>query len=288
MARVRGRVSRAARAARDRVGSVWSVSAVAALECPRSPWNGLPGYCRGCNVILEGRRTAWCANECHRAFELNHIWDEARKYVLSKARHTCERKGCKVKTDLQVNHIDPVVGQGYHPSCYHHLDNLEALCRPHHQLETNKQREHRQVHWTEDSLNGSVVLPNSDLGCDLRSDLIRRMLDRASGFPFLFTQEDFDSTGQYRRYRPNTKWPVVRQDLLTNFPEARLWSRDSQVWLPLARYLEGKLQCAGVKKNGERCQRYGDEKYCWQHPEPVKQEIKKAKPKRRKARGARA
>lgn len=264
MAHVSGRITRAAKAAREKVGSVYSTSAVAALECPRSAWRGLPGRCRWCNSELEGKRTAWCSDVCHQEFELNHIFSEGRQVVLRKARWTCEREGCAVRSDLQVNHIDPVVGQGYHPSCYHHLDNLEALCRPHHQIETNAQRQHRQVHWTEDALDGRITLPDSGLEKKLRQDLIRRMLDRASGHPFLLPGEDFEATGLYHRYRPNTKWPVILADLQANYKRARVWEPKEQAWVSLSYYSKPTVRCQGRTGAGKLCSRFGSLQ-CWQH-----------------------
>jgi len=42
--------------------------------------------------------------------------------------------------ELEVNHIEPRRGRGYHSGCHHHLENLETLCRPCHTDETNRQR----------------------------------------------------------------------------------------------------------------------------------------------------
>lgn len=257
--------SRAAKRARAKIGSVWSVSAVAALECAESAWHGEAGHCRRCGVKLTGRRTAWCSDHCHRQFELNHIWDEARQHVLSQARWTCEREGCDVSVDLQVNHINPVVGQGYHPSCYHHIENLEALCRPHHQVETNKQRTYRKANWTQDPLTGRVKIPDASLPEDLRDDLVRRQLDRASGFPFIFDLEKFKSTGEYNRYRPNVKWAVAEADLIENHSSALLWSPKVQAWVSMDKYLMGTGPCGALTGSGDSCLRQSRGPRCWQH-----------------------
>jgi hypothetical protein len=41
---------------------------------------------------------------------------------------------------LEVNHVDPRNGRGYHQGCHHHLDRLESLCHGCHVEETNAQR----------------------------------------------------------------------------------------------------------------------------------------------------
>ena len=46
--------------------------------------------------------------------------------------------------DLEVNHIDPLVGKGYQNSCRHHLDGLETLCHPCHVGVTTQQRRDRE------------------------------------------------------------------------------------------------------------------------------------------------
>jgi hypothetical protein len=50
---------------------------------------------------------------------------------------------CGATENLEVNHIDPLVGRGYSMSCYHHQDNLEVLCHDCHVVVTNAQRRER-------------------------------------------------------------------------------------------------------------------------------------------------
>lgn len=40
---------------------------------------------------------------------------------------------------LEVNHIEPRCGGGYHWGCWNHQDNLETLCHGCHVIETNRQ-----------------------------------------------------------------------------------------------------------------------------------------------------
>jgi hypothetical protein len=40
---------------------------------------------------------------------------------------------------LEVNHIDPRVGQGYNSGCWNHQDNLETLCHKCHVKTTRRQ-----------------------------------------------------------------------------------------------------------------------------------------------------
>lgn len=46
---------------------------------------------------------------------------------------------------LEVNHIEPRVGQGYNAGCHHHLTNLETLCHPCHVIETTRQGRERRL-----------------------------------------------------------------------------------------------------------------------------------------------
>lgn len=264
MGHVPGRVKRAAREAAEAVGSVYSVSAVVALECERSGWKGAAGFCRNCNAELTERRTAWCSDACHAEFEVNHMWGNAKHACLQQADWTCERDGCDREDDLQVNHIQPVVGRGYAPSCWHHADNLEVLCRPHHQIETNLQRQHRQLHWDDDPLTGTIPVPDPSLPEQLRRDLVKRMLDRRSGWPFLLPGESFADTGLFRRYRPNTSWSAALSDLRQRHPEARVWEPAVQRWVRLSYYGSART-CSARIGPSRRCSRGTDTDFCWQH-----------------------
>lgn len=65
--------------------------------------------------------------------------------------------------DLEVNHIVPRNGDGYGVGCWHHLDNLETLCRSCHVEETTRQRRGLPS-WRHDPrpidvIEGRAVLP---------------------------------------------------------------------------------------------------------------------------------
>ena len=126
------------------------------IDCSLSEWKGAEGHCQWCDKSLAGqsRRKVWCSKECGQAFENNHIWNIARHKARKRARYSCTREGCpNPKENLEVNHIDPLVGAGYGPSCFHHASNLEVLCKAHHQIETNRQRaERKEIKIQEDEL----------------------------------------------------------------------------------------------------------------------------------------
>ncbi len=44
---------------------------------------------------------------------------------------------------MEVNHIEPLNGRGYHIGCVHHLDNLQTLCHGCHGKVTLQQRSER-------------------------------------------------------------------------------------------------------------------------------------------------
>lgn len=117
------------------------------IDCTLSEWKGAEGRCQWCNKSLAGqsRRKVWCSKECGQAFESNHIWNIARHKSRKRAGYKCSRESCpNPKENLEVNHINPLVGAGYGPSCFHHASNLEVLCKVHHQVETNRQRNERK------------------------------------------------------------------------------------------------------------------------------------------------
>lgn len=123
------------------------------LACVLSAWTGEVGHCQWCNKALtqKGRRRAFCSSQCYRVFDKNHDWTLARRNARKRAGHKCVREGCTDDTDyIEVNHIIPLVGQGYGPSCFHHEGNLEAICKPHHQIETNRQRDERKLATTKE------------------------------------------------------------------------------------------------------------------------------------------
>jgi 5-methylcytosine-specific restriction endonuclease McrA len=140
----------------------------------------LDGHCDNCGARLEGRRRKWCSDTCalalYRAFSEQHDWDSAREAALERDGRKCVRCGLAEelgplvrngwggttrRSSLSVNHIIPRNGCGYGRGCHHHLDNLETLCWPCHQVETNRQRDERnkQEFERQQALFGNVQGP---------------------------------------------------------------------------------------------------------------------------------
>lgn len=110
-------------------------------SCVLSAWEGDLGDCQWCNAsIRANRRTVFCSDKCRRVWQRNHIWRFARAYARRAAGYTCLTPGCDPpRNQLDVNHIEPLNGAGYGPSCAHHQDNLEVRCKPSHQAITTAQ-----------------------------------------------------------------------------------------------------------------------------------------------------
>ncbi|QBP29732.1 HNH endonuclease [Mycobacterium phage Typha] len=136
--------------------------------CPIIPWVHTPKVCNRCGVALTGRRTQWCSKQCELVFRENHDWNLARRAARRRDGQRCVRCGSdgiprvfvagqqvEVRFDtsawsrhhplLEVNHKTPREGRGYAWGCHHHLEGLETLCRPHHQVETRKQAAQRRA-----------------------------------------------------------------------------------------------------------------------------------------------
>lgn len=95
---------------------------------------------------LPPRRQYWCSAECVALWLSNHEWSAA-SYARLKADHrTCQRCGYVANgvRVMEVNHIVPRVGAGYHQGCHHHQDGLETLCHPCHVIETTRQGRERR------------------------------------------------------------------------------------------------------------------------------------------------
>lgn len=56
-----------------------------------------------------------------------------------RAWHSAEWGELVQACEIEVNHIVPRVGAGYHAGCHHHLDGLETLCHRCHVQVTNAQ-----------------------------------------------------------------------------------------------------------------------------------------------------
>lgn len=143
-------------------------------NCPYSRWGGREGFCRWCDKKLPRNwRTVWCSRDCEKGFDLQHEFASTRVIVRDAARSECRCKPesferrlpdpetgilvtgepmaqhpvcqeCQKCADelgkpLEVNHIVPRIGNTDPYSCLHHVDNLEVLCRWHHNRATEEQ-----------------------------------------------------------------------------------------------------------------------------------------------------
>lgn len=126
----------------------------------------------------------WCSPECSDTYWNNHGWTSASGAALKRDDYRCVRCGSDGGTrrgtcwqdgdpwpcanaerpiqfpgdrrtyyhrelvrvrGLEVNHLIPRNGRGYHESCHHHLDLLETLCHECHLIVTAEQREVRRA-----------------------------------------------------------------------------------------------------------------------------------------------
>lgn len=143
--------SRARGAAYRAVEADWTAALNCAMRAPRV--RGMDAaQCRKLRICfldakpLPARRQHWCSDRCVEVWSKNHEWGWARHARLRIDGDHCVRCGRDgAKVTLQVNHRDPRYGRGYHKGCHHHLDRLESLCPPCHQIETNAQRAARMA-----------------------------------------------------------------------------------------------------------------------------------------------
>ena len=102
----------------------------------RQPGSEFHGNCDLCGKRLPRNKDGsvpknrrWCSKACSNKVTRNHLWSWARKAALLRDKNVCVKCGAAgwgVK--LEVNHIKPLVGRGYHAGCLNHLDNLETVC----------------------------------------------------------------------------------------------------------------------------------------------------------------
>ncbi|MSQ32317.1 MAG: HNH endonuclease [Dehalococcoidia bacterium] len=119
-----------------------------------------PGHCSlaSCDKPLKGRQTRWCSQKCANAFLNQHQWSRAQLVALKRDKYTCQMCGSSIGKQadrrgrmywrrrnhgMEVNHIAPLNGRGYHIGCSHHLDNLQTLCHDCHLTVTLEQRSER-------------------------------------------------------------------------------------------------------------------------------------------------
>lgn len=107
--------------------------------------------CRQCGGPFPNKRcTAYCSQECSKAFETRHLWGWARAEALRRARPPgkdwwrhypkCARCG-RAEGDEEVHHIIPFRNSGHDRwwSCLNHQENLEVLCPACHSEATKAQ-----------------------------------------------------------------------------------------------------------------------------------------------------
>jgi len=109
--------------------------------CSLPVWTGLTARCRWCDAELTGRRTVWCSDACSMQYATNHYWSLAKPAALKRDGKRCIQcaRGWPDVT-LEVNHIIPILGKHSQSGCWHHVEDLETLCREHHLEATAKQR----------------------------------------------------------------------------------------------------------------------------------------------------
>lgn len=101
-----------------------------------TPFADVKGVCDHCGKALVGRQSRWCTEHRYVVFDA-HDWNTARRNARARDGHKCVK--CGSRDSLEVNHIEPRVGQGYGMGCWNHLDNLETLCHACHVVVTKEQ-----------------------------------------------------------------------------------------------------------------------------------------------------
>lgn len=141
--------------------------------CALSRWHGAVDRCRWCDATADG--SGWCGHRCQDDYRRNHWWDHARAAAIVRDGNRCVRcrRGPETVTlaklllralipmgpveaarlwrtpewaqlsqswALEVNHVVPRRGAGYHAGCHHHLQALETLCHGCHAVVTAEQQ----------------------------------------------------------------------------------------------------------------------------------------------------
>lgn len=115
-------------------------------DCTITAWSGADGKCQVCNSeISDKRRTVFCSKKCSLWWERNHVWRKARIATRRRDNYSCIIcNSHKDITPIEVDHIIPVNGVSYNtPSCLHHQDNLQTLCKKHHNDKTSLEAKNR-------------------------------------------------------------------------------------------------------------------------------------------------
>jgi hypothetical protein len=99
--------------------------------------------CLLCDKPLPKRRRKYCSDECSNLYFVHFIgplwWNSAKAAALRRAVNRCEHIDsfgirCETTVRLEVHHIEPLGKyEGYHNNPKNKLENLQVLCRPHHE-----------------------------------------------------------------------------------------------------------------------------------------------------------
>ena len=94
-----------------------------------------------CGKKLTGRQRKYCSRQHSKAVTDNHRYTNAKRRIKSvNAYYRCEI--CQEffkNSDIDVDHIEPCIGQHGTWGCHHHQDNLRLLCKPCHKAVTKEQ-----------------------------------------------------------------------------------------------------------------------------------------------------
>lgn len=110
-------------------------------QCEHRPYRHDSERCNRCGKALPPGRSQWCSTACNKRDSQDHYWPLARKAAIKRDKGRCLT--CESSDRLEVNHIEPRLGQGYNAGCWHHPENLETLCHDCHVKVTNSQRKAR-------------------------------------------------------------------------------------------------------------------------------------------------
>lgn len=109
------------------------------IVCKLTLWSGDSSLCQVCNnEIIDKRRSVFCSKKCSLWWEKNHLWRKARTATRRRDKYSCVICGVhKSVESIDVDHRNPINGINYNiPSCIHHQDNLQTLCKTHHKEKT--------------------------------------------------------------------------------------------------------------------------------------------------------
>lgn len=109
------------------------------IVCNLTLWSGDGSLCQVCNnEITDKRRSVFCSKKCSSWWENNHVWRRARTAARRRDKYSCIICGVhRNEEPVDVDHRNPINGINYNiPSCIHHQDNLQTLCKTHHKEKT--------------------------------------------------------------------------------------------------------------------------------------------------------